>query len=614
VVEIQRPPAIPEEELAYDLELLRRFEPVVAYTEGEMFFPMAVDGYVRRCSLWRRGDDGSSVELVPAGQLTLDELARIGSDVTGHRLSLRFVGAPLTAGEFRQWMRQRPRFAARGRLARVGLAARFVNAFFYLTLLLRGRVPGGTTGRAQQQYDEILEETPGFVYHGRVAREQGYTVLNYQFFHAMNDWRSSFFGVNDHEADWEQVFVYLVDDGPYELKPAWVAYASHDFEGDDLRRRWDDPELTRVGDHPVVYSGAGSHSSYFKPGEYVISVDLKPLRWLTIVTGVIARFWRDTLGQGDPERLAKGVAGIVSVPFVDYARGDGVVIGPGQAQEWTPVVIDDRVPWVGDYRGLWGLDTHDPFDGELAPAGPKFNRNGSVRETWYDPVGWSGLSKEPPPDRREATLAAQMEDLRREIVAVDGEAVLVADELPKLRLEVQALESSGSQQALRNRRTEDLTKMEATLAALEKQREELVVSYNACQRYGRRLQAGYVEPPQAHIKHRVEPVSAQYFRASRLAELWAAMSTGLLLLLAVGLIALGVHELSAVVIVIIGSVLVDSILRGTVVHLLLSVTILLAIACTAVLVYTFWWQLALFSIAAIGLVILVENLRELRAH
>ena len=34
-----------------DLELLRRYEPVVHYTLGEMFFPTAVDGYLQHTSL-----------------------------------------------------------------------------------------------------------------------------------------------------------------------------------------------------------------------------------------------------------------------------------------------------------------------------------------------------------------------------------------------------------------------------------------------------------------------------------------------------------------------------------------------------------------------------------
>ena len=37
-------------------------------------------------------------------------------------------------------------------------------------------------------------------------------MLQYWYFYLFNDWRSSFHGVNDHEADWEMVTVYLVDD------------------------------------------------------------------------------------------------------------------------------------------------------------------------------------------------------------------------------------------------------------------------------------------------------------------------------------------------------------------------------------------------------------------
>ena len=80
------------------------------------------------------------------------------------------------------------------------------------------------------------------VYYGRVVREGGYVVLQYLFLYAMNDWRTTFSGVNDHEADWEAVIVYLAEtrDG---LRPAWVAVSSHEGAGDDLRRRWDDPDL-----------------------------------------------------------------------------------------------------------------------------------------------------------------------------------------------------------------------------------------------------------------------------------------------------------------------------------------------------------------------------------
>ena len=41
-------------------------------------------------------------------------------------------------------------------------------------------------------------------------------MLHYLYFYFMNDWRSTFAGANDHEADLEQAFVVLEDrpEGP----------------------------------------------------------------------------------------------------------------------------------------------------------------------------------------------------------------------------------------------------------------------------------------------------------------------------------------------------------------------------------------------------------------
>ena len=160
------------------------------------------------------------------------------------------------------------------RLQRVGLVTRILDGLFDLSLVMRGRVPGGTAAAAQQKYAAIVQQDPRRVYYGRVVRTGGYIVLHYVFFFAMNDFRSTFHGVNDHESDWEQVFVYLSDEGDADPVPRWVAYASHDFSGDDLRRRWDDPEVEKVdGTHPVIYAGAGSHASYFTRGEYLMQVE-----------------------------------------------------------------------------------------------------------------------------------------------------------------------------------------------------------------------------------------------------------------------------------------------------------------------------------------------------
>nr|MBI2904074.1 hypothetical protein [Chloroflexota bacterium] len=52
-----------------DLTLLRRFEPVVKYTQGEHFFPMDVDRYVAESSLWEVRPDQPPVRQVLEHQL-----------------------------------------------------------------------------------------------------------------------------------------------------------------------------------------------------------------------------------------------------------------------------------------------------------------------------------------------------------------------------------------------------------------------------------------------------------------------------------------------------------------------------------------------------------------
>ena len=192
------------------------------------------------------------------------------------------------------------------------------------------------TAAAEIKYHDLHSRDPRRVYYARVLTVGCWTVLNYLFFYAMNDWRSTFHGANDHEADWEQIFVYLYQtpDGP--LAPRWVAFALHDYHGDDLRRRWDDPLLTKEGTHPVVFAAAGSHSSYFEQGEYLMGVEPRFLQPVKRFTGASRRFWAETLKQGRHHVVSRTAKETVNVPFVDYARGDGEVIGPSGHSEWTP--------------------------------------------------------------------------------------------------------------------------------------------------------------------------------------------------------------------------------------------------------------------------------------
>src|SRR5207244_1703143 len=115
------------------------------------------------------------------------------------------------------------------RLAAVGLPGRIIDVLMRLSLVMRGRVPGGFTAASHQQYAAL---PPTYAYHAHVSLDGGYLVAQYWYLYAMNDWRSSFGGVNDHEADWEQVTLYLApvvgapDPARAESwEPAWVAFS-----------------------------------------------------------------------------------------------------------------------------------------------------------------------------------------------------------------------------------------------------------------------------------------------------------------------------------------------------------------------------------------------------
>jgi len=399
-----------EDDVATDLRLLRAYEPVVRYNQGELFFPTNVEGYLRECDLLVGSSERDREVIVPVGELTPERLATATAR-PGETLYLRLVQRPMAPLELARWRNRPDRqvFHAPGRLARVGLFARLVDAAFSASLLLRGTVPGGTAAAAQVKYARAREDDQRLVYYGRVVRSGGWIVLQYLYFYFMNDYRSTFHGANDHEADWEQVFVYL-DDAPGGPRPVWIAAAAHDFVGDELRRRWDDPTLETVGDHPVVYAGAGSHASYFEQGEYVTEIPLPGMRGVRGLLEALRAFWRESLRQPDPGDLASALSRALSVPFVDYARGDGSSVGHGTDSSWAPVLIDDDTPWVDGYRGLFGLDTYDRVGGERAPAGPKYGRTGAVRMSWNDPLGFAGVDKVAPPSRQPDELRGRIRD------------------------------------------------------------------------------------------------------------------------------------------------------------------------------------------------------------
>jgi hypothetical protein len=456
---------------------------------------------------------------------------------------------------------------------------------------------------------------PRVAYHGRVARRDGWIVLHYLLMYAMNDWRSTFHGANDHEADLEQAFIVLEDaEGAPDPVPRWIGCAAHDYSGDDLRRRWDDPTLTFVDGHPVIFAGAGSHALYFEAGEYVTPVPLPAMRRVHNGLEGLRRLWRDVLRQDDPGDLAARVEAAMSIPFVDYARGDGLVVGPGGDIGWSPIEVDDATGWIDGFRGLWGLDTRDRFAGERAPAGPKYTRSGTARQSWNDPLGFLGLDKLPPPGLVPATLRVEIDGLADERAATRAAAERMADELRRSASIVPVrsaaiVETTGPTPA-----ELALEVSEHELAALRARDATLGDDIEAATLELARVTAGDPGDPRAHLRHDHRPQPPEEQSYGRLVEFWSAISAGVLVIvLVVTLYSAWLPIWGALLLAIGGYVAIEAAFRRRLIDLGLRVTLFLAIVGAIVLALTHVSILVVVALGGIAILAIVDNVRELRA-
>jgi hypothetical protein len=474
----------PELEVELQLELLARHAPILRFDSRELFYPTTVESYIATSALVMGGD-----EILGPGQVTVDHLGRdlgLGSH-------LRFVSDQDRRSVVKDEARRLAGKLLGPRLGRVGFFGRILDALFLLSILFRPTTPRLTTVAASLKAERYhLHDRP--TCYGRVVEVGDWLVLHYAYFYVMNDWRSGYRGVNDHEGDWEQAWIFC---DPADHRPVWFVASSHENLGADLRRHWDDIECVRIGNQPVLFVGAGSHAMFFRPGDYVSRVEVPGLRWLLRV-----RLWARWALRIRDDEDERGLGPALGAPFVDAAPGNGREIA-----RWDLRHLDDRRPCFGEFRGLWGLDTGDPVNSERAPSGPKFDRSGDIRRSWADPVGFAGLHGTSPPSLADPGIA----------VANIG---LALD-----RLESQIEEATRLLPLLPKDGSRDATERSNRLTSLLRQRVEL-------QELERRLaEGGHVDGKgiRDHLQYPAVPLSPPKESGWVLA-VWASVSVPLALL------------------------------------------------------------------------------------
>jgi hypothetical protein len=322
---------------------------------------------------------------------------------------------------------------------------------------------------------------------------------------------------------------------------------------------------------------------------------------------------RPYLGEDDNRRKWSDFS-IFRVPFVDYARGDGLALGPGQEKEWSEPQLLDPVPdWAANYRGLWGFYARDPLSGEDAPAGPLYNRDGSQRRSWYDPLGWSGLDKVTPPDRRLVEVEQRLQELRVAWQTLSAEINHKTEQLNKLGLAAAAMRE---QTHLKNQLLENERQSEAlseTLNRLRAERADNEALREALQRYEIRLRSGERGPLRAHIRRAHRPTTYQELRLSQFAETWAAVSIGVMVL---GFVILAIFAPDFLLLGFFSLVMlfiaIESAFRRRITKLINWLTVVLAMAAAVILFIEFWDEALVIIVLIAGGYITWENLRELR--
>ena len=579
------------------LALLRAYEPVVRLTDGEYFVPVAVDAYVAGASLIRN-EAGTTEVITGPGSLTLDELADVGARHDGPGLSLSGLMEPTS-----WWARlrrllpgTRPSFHAGSRLAQVGLLGRTIDTLSRLSLLLRGSVPGGSAATAYAaQQERLSPHRP--TYYGRVVRSDDWIVCQYWFFYSFNNWRSGFSGVNEHEADWEQVTVFLDGSGTLDadgLPPArWVVFSAHDEVGDDLRRRWDDPDLSIVGGrHPVVFAGAGSHSGAYLAGDYLITITPPSLGGVVPAVRSVAKLCAPWVRAA--QRTGLGI------PSVDSARGDGPAIGPDQELPWEPVVIDEDTPWVRDYRGLWGHDTQDRLGGERGPAGPRYERNATVRSSWGDPVGWAGLGKVAPSPEAESRLVADR------LAEIDAQLAVLEVDAAQAR---HALTTRAAGLGPDSPTVHALAPDELALSTLRMRAVHLRDERASMERA--QLEGLPVASPHAHLSHRRTPITSSDRTRDRLLGFWAVVSTPFVLYLLAGFFEEEATDRPLAALLAIVLVLgIEAFARGYLAAYLLRVIAVIALVVLLVQFAENWQVVTYWVLTSAAVLVLLVNLRD----
>jgi hypothetical protein len=240
-----------------------------------------------------------------------------------------------------------------------------------------------------------------------------------------------------------------------------------------------------------------------------------------------------------------------------------------------------------------------------------YNRDGTPRASWFDPLGFAGLDKTPPPSKEAAILRARVAELAKSQVQLGRSMATQTEALQQMGAVWKGMEGKPHLAKKHAALGGEIRSKAAELTNLRKDFSQTEVVLDGLRLRLKEIQSGAPTDPQAHIQHRASPVPAS--AVSGAVEMWAAISIALMFF-AVAALLIWAPEfvLPGIVVLIIAFGLVESLLRRTFAAALGNVALLLALVSLLVLGFAYW-QIALAGLlAAIGVILIVQRIRELR--
>ena len=220
-----------------------------------------------------------------------------------------------------------------------------------------------------------------------------------------------------------------------------------------------------------------------------------------------------------------------------------------------------------------------------------------------------------PPAHQAQLLESRKEGTKRKIQTLDNEIRQLQETHYQRGVDLMAIRDTPHLQGEVNNLTRKLEEERQILAQKRRQLTVEQEKVEALQQYAADVANGKASSWRSHIKHAHLPQAKKHLRFSRLAEIWAAISIGLMM---IALVALIVFARPFIVIGLVGLLLVmitiESAFRRRLASLVRWISIILAISGLMILIYEFFWYIALAFVMITGFYMIVANLRELFAR